>query len=149
MDVKKCWKSTLELVECAYRSHGFTPEWLRYPKYSDYRPLFTTQDEWTIVKYVLEVSQPFQYSTLWMSKRHPIPLHYIIAVFNDMFDHMDGVMHALAMKKTQWKEDLYFAMKFARQKLSKYYSEITPTTGLRLISTHILDPFQKLRSFRK
>ena len=110
-----CWNSTLELLECAYRSHEFTPEWLRNPKYSDYQPLFTTQDEWTIVKYVMEVLQPLQYSTLWMSKWHPIPLHHVIAVFNDMFDHMDGVMHALAMKKPQWKEDLYFAMKFARQ----------------------------------
>jgi hypothetical protein len=61
-----------------------------------------------------------------------------------MFDIMDGVMRALAKKKTQWKEDLYFAMKCAREKLSKYYSEVTPTTGLLLISAHILDPFLKL-----
>jgi len=32
---------------------------------------------------------------------------------------MDGVMQALAMKKTPWKEDLYFAVKLARQKLSE------------------------------
>jgi len=66
-----------------------------------------------------------------------------------MFDHMDGVMRALAKKKTQWKEDLFFAMKFARQKLSKYYTAVTPTTGMLLISAHILDPFRKLRSFRE
>jgi hypothetical protein len=57
---------------------------------------------------------------------------------------MDGIMRALAKKNTQWKEDLYFAVKCARQKLSKYYSEVTPTTGLLLISAHILDPFLKL-----
>jgi hypothetical protein len=57
---------------------------------------------------------------------------------------MDGVMRALAKKKTQWKEDLYFAVKCAQQKLSKYYSEVTPMTGLLLISAHILDPFLKL-----
>jgi len=34
-----------------------------------------------------------------------------------MFDHMDGVMRALAKKKTEWKEDLFLAMKFAQQKL--------------------------------
>jgi hypothetical protein len=39
-----------------------------------------------------------------------------------MFDHMDGVMRALAKKKTQWQEDLFFAVKLARQKLSKYYA---------------------------
>jgi hypothetical protein len=66
-----------------------------------------------------------------------------------MFDHMDGVMRALAMKNTPSKEDLFFAAKLARQKLSKYYAEVTSTTGMLLISTHIHDPFRKLRSFRK
>jgi len=37
----------------------------------------------------------------------------------------------------------------ARQKRSKYYSEVTPSTGLLLISAHILDPFRQLGSFRK
>ena len=58
-------------------------------------------------------------------------------------------MRALVKKKTQWKEDVYFAEEFARQKLSKYYAEVTPTTGMLLISAHIHDPFRKLRSFRK
>jgi hypothetical protein len=66
-----------------------------------------------------------------------------------MFDHMDGVMRALAKKKTQWKEDLFFAVKLARGKLSKFYTELTPTTGMLLICAKILDPFWKLRSFRK
>jgi hypothetical protein len=84
-----------------------------------------------------------------MSKRHTINLHHVITVNNDMFDHMDGVMRALAKKKTQWKEDLFFAGKCAQQKLSKYYTEVTPTTGMLLITAHILDLFRKLRSFRK
>jgi hypothetical protein len=62
---------------------------------------------------------------------------------------MDGMMRALAKKKTQWKEDLFFAVKFTWQKLSKYYTKVTPTTGMLLISAHILDPFMKLRLFRK
>jgi hypothetical protein len=57
---------------------------------------------------------------------------------------MDGVMRALAKKKTQWKEDLFFSVKLARQKLSKYYDEVTPMTCMLLISTLILDPFPKL-----
>jgi hypothetical protein len=66
-----------------------------------------------------------------------------------MFDHMDGVMRALAKKKTPWKADLFFAVMLARQKISKYSPEVTPTTGMVLISPHILDPFRKLRLFRK
>jgi len=40
-------------------------------------------------------------------------------------------------------------VKCARQKLSKYCTEVTPTTGMLHISGHILDRFGKLRSFRK
>jgi hypothetical protein len=58
-------------------------------------------------------------------------------------------MQALGKKKTQWKEDLFFAVKLARQKLSKYYTEVAPTPGVILISGHILDSFRKFRSFRK
>jgi hypothetical protein len=97
----------------------------------------------------MEALRPFQYKTLWMSKRNIVTLHPVITVYNDMIDHLDGVMSALAKEKTQWREDLYFAVKVARQKLSKYYAEVTPMTGLLLISADILDPFRKLRSLWK
>jgi len=57
-------------------------------------------------------------------------------------------MRALANKKTQWKEQLYFAVNVVCQKLSKYYAKGTPTTGMLLMSARILDPLRKLRSFR-
>jgi len=100
MDVKTHWNLTLELLEWAYRLQEFTCEWLQNPKYSDYRPLFTSQDEWTIVKYVMEVLRPLRYWTHSMSKRHTVTLHHVITVCNDMFNHMDGVMWALAKKET-------------------------------------------------
>jgi len=149
IDVKTRWNSTLELLERAYWLQEFTREWLHNPKYTEYRPLFPTQDEWTIVEYVMEVLRPFQNWTLWMSKRHTVTLHRVIAVYNDMFDHMDGVIWALAKKMTPWKEDLLFAVKLARPKLSKYYTEVTTTMGMLLISAYILDTFWKLRSCRK
>jgi len=40
-------------------------------------------------------------------------------------------------------------VKLARRKLSKYYAEVTPTTGMLLISAHIVNLFRKLRSFRE
>jgi len=84
-----------------------------------------------------------------MSNRHTVTLHHLITVYNDMFDHMDGVLRALAKKKTQWKEDLFLVEKLARQKLSKYYAEVTPTTGMFLDSAHILHHLRKMRSCRK
>jgi hypothetical protein len=85
-----------------------------------------------------------------MLKRHTVTLHFIIiTVHNDMFDHLHGVMRALAKKKTQWKDDLFFAVKCAQQNLSKYYTEVTPRTGMLLLSSHNRDSFRQLRSFRK
>ena len=49
-----------------------------------------------------------------MSKRHTVTLHHVITVYNDMFDHMDGIMRALAEKTTPWNKDLLFAVKLAR-----------------------------------
>jgi hypothetical protein len=40
-------------------------------------------------------------------------------------------------------------MKLAWQKLSKKYTEVIPTTGMLLISAHILNCFWNLRSYRK
>jgi len=40
-------------------------------------------------------------------------------------------------------------MKLARQKLSKYRAEVTPSTDMHRISAHILDPFRKLQLCRK
>jgi hypothetical protein len=149
MDVKTRSNSTLEWLERAYHLWEFSREWLQKPQHTEYRLLFTTEDEWTIVKHIMEVLRLFRYWTNWMSKRHPVTMHQVITVSNDMFSHMDGVMRALAKKKTQWNEDLFFAVKIARQKLSKYYTEDTPTTCLLLMLAHILDPFRMLRSFRK
>ena len=59
-----------------------------------------------------------------------------------MFDHMDGIIQTLPQKKARWKENFFFAMKLAWQKLSKYCAEVTPSTGMVLISAHILDPFR-------
>jgi len=84
-----------------------------------------------------------------MLKRHTVTLHEVITVYNNIFDHMDVVMRASAKKMTPWKEYLFFAVKLARQKLSKYYTEVTPMTRMLLISAHIVDPVRKLGSCTK
>ena len=92
MDEKSCWNSTRELLERAYHLWEFTRDWLENPTYTDYQPLFTTQDEWTILKYIMEEMRSLRYWTLWISKRHKVTLHHIVTVYNDMFGHVDGVM---------------------------------------------------------
>jgi hypothetical protein len=55
IDVKTLWNSPWELLEQAYLLQEFTPEWLHNPTYTESQPLYSTDNEWTIVKYVMEV----------------------------------------------------------------------------------------------
>jgi hypothetical protein len=90
MDVKTHWNSTPQLIERASLLCKFTRKWLRNPKYCNYRPLFTTQDEWNIAKYLIEVLRPFQYWTLWMSKRHIVTLHHVITMEGRLILRSEG-----------------------------------------------------------
>jgi len=65
-----------------------------------------------------------------------------------MFDHMEGIIKALAKKQIQWKVDIRRAMRSARSKLSAYYAEVTPESGLLLILVQMLDPYRKTRMFQ-
>jgi len=149
MDVQTGWDLTLELLEHSYRLREFTYQWLKIPNYRDYKLPFTKRNKWTIVNYVREGLWQFQYRTLCMLKWHTPAVPHVITVYNNMFAHMVGVMPAFTKEKTKCKEDFYFAVKFAWQKLSKYYTEVTTKTGMLLISAQIHDSFQKLGSLRK
>jgi len=74
-------------------------------------------------------------------------VHQVLTVYNDMFYHMDCMMRPLPEKKTQLKEDLFCAVKLARQNLSEYYAAATRLTGLHLVLVHVLALFWKLQSF--
>jgi hypothetical protein len=80
IDVKTRWNSIVELLEGANTLREFTPEWLKTPKYHNYWPIFTPQDEWTGVKDFMEGLRPIWHWILWMSKWHTISLHLVMAV---------------------------------------------------------------------
>jgi len=66
-----------------------------------------------------------------------------------MFDYMDGVKQDMAKMKTHWKDDLFFGVKLAQRRLSKYHADVTPWTGMLLILAYIPDPVQRVQLFRK
>jgi hypothetical protein len=57
-----------------------------------------------------------------MLKRHTVTLNDVVTGYDDMFDHMNGMMRAMARSKTPSKEDLFFAVKFDQQKVFKFYT---------------------------
>jgi hypothetical protein len=113
-NVHALWHSTLELLELANQFQPFTKEWLKNPNNSQYWPLSTTQDVYTIVKFMMEVLGPFHYRTFWMSNWPTVILHHDLTVYSDIFDHIDGLMWALGKQKTQWNKDIYWHRKCVR-----------------------------------
>ena len=111
IDVKTRWNSILELLECANRLRELTCYRQQNLEYIAYRPLFTTHDEWTILKYAMEGLSPSRYWTLRISKRCKVIFHHVVTVYSDMFDQMDGVIRDLSKKTTHWKGDLFFAVR--------------------------------------
>jgi hypothetical protein len=61
--VKTQWYSTLELLKRACRLREFTFEGLYNSNYIEYGPQYSTQDEWTIVKDIMQVFRPFHHCT--------------------------------------------------------------------------------------
>jgi hypothetical protein len=59
MDVKTRWNCALELLERGPHLREFIHKGLQNPNYPEYLPFFTTQDELTIVKYVMEILTTF------------------------------------------------------------------------------------------
>jgi hypothetical protein len=49
------------------------------------------------------------------------------------FDPMVGTMQVLGKKIIQWMEDLFLAIRFVYQKLSKYFAEVSPMPEMHLI----------------
>jgi hypothetical protein len=84
-----------------------------------------------------------------MLQQHTFNLYHIVTVYNAMFGQMHGRMRAFVKSNIQLKEDIFCSVKFAQWRLSKKYTEVTPSTVLLIISANILYPFRKVRSFRK
>lgn len=146
MDLKTRWIWTPQLLDLANQFWEVTRELLQNPTNHDFQLLFTSHEQWTIVKYEMEVLRPFWYWTLWMSKWPLVTPCHIITIFNYIIDSMAGTILYLAKTKAQWKQDWILAVKFVWQMLSMYYSAVTSMIRMLLVALHILDSFRTMRS---
>jgi hypothetical protein len=122
LDVKTRWNSTLAMLERAYRLRNYTEAWIAlHPEFS---MLGTSVNEWRAMEYLMEILEPFRYYTLWMSKQKNVMIHWVVRIYNDLFDHLKRIIKVLHNKRTQWKVSCHVAVKVARLKLMKYYSEL-------------------------
>jgi len=117
------WLSKSQSPHCSTSDYGCEDTLELYTGVSRVRLLFTGIHTWVASKPKIQWIPPAIHNSGWMDycevcngsieaisildpldvEEHTVALHHCITLFNDMFDHMDGVMQALAKKKTQRK----------------------------------------------
>jgi hypothetical protein len=126
LDVRTRWNSMQLMLSRALRLRAYSVQWLA--DRPEYAMLRTSKCEWRVIEYIIHVTQPFHYWTLWMSMRHNVTIHRVIRIYNQLFDHLDGCVQKLTNKRSEWKKDV--------------------KSGLIYILAHCLDPTQKFKVFK-
>src|SRR4051812_10537555 len=110
------------MLERSIQLPEFTKEWLHI--YELFIPLWSTPEEWKQIEYILEVSQPIRFWTLWMSKIHGVTIHRVFQVYQDIFDHLELQITHLDRRSMHGKVDIREALIEAKDKAAVYYGKI-------------------------
>ena len=135
----------LNMLERSVRLGEFINNWLQTSP--DFSPLWPTPEEWKQVEYILEVPQPIQFWTLWISKTHRVTIHRIFPVYQDIFDHLEMHIAKLERKRMQWKVDIREGLLKAKLKAAVYYGKTESPRGLLFGTGTCLNPYCKFNLF--
>jgi len=146
-DVQTQWNSTLNMLARSVRLQEFTKDWLQ--TYAEFTPLWSTPEEWRQIEYILEVLQPIQFWTLWMSKIRGVTIHRVFQVYQDIFDHLEMQISRLERKRMQWKVDIHEALVKVKLKAASYYGKTESPRGLLFGIGTCLNLYCKLTLFQE
>lgn len=106
------------------------------------------QEEWRQVEYLLLVTKPFFDFTSVLPKTRDVTVHHVFSIYNRLFNHLDDAEKKLKLKAVPWKKRMLQALRSAKRKLSKYYTETdNESYGIVYAIATILCPSKKLRYF--
>jgi len=147
-DVRTRWNSTIMMLQHAIRLRFAIRDWIK--KNSRYTHLYSTNEEWNQVEYIITVLASFYYYTAWVSTTVAVTLLFAFIIYNDLFNHLDITKERLEKKNQNWKKELAKKIDSAVKVLSKYYSAISEDSKeLLYILALILHSSYKLKVFTK
>ncbi|KAH1509884.1 hypothetical protein KXX18_000885, partial [Aspergillus fumigatus] len=88
----------------------------------------------------------FDYTTQ-LSKTRDVTAHYVIKIYNKLFEHLEQSMKQLRQKHTPWKQQMLHALEASRTKLDEYYSQTDHIQGHIYAVSTMLAPVNKFKFF--
>jgi len=146
-DVRRRWNSTLNMLERSVRLREFTKDWLQ--TWVEFPPLWSTPEVWRQIEYILEVLQPIQFWTLWMSKTRGVTIDLVFQVYQDIFDHLEMQISTLEWKRMQWKPDICEGLLKVKLKPTSCYGKTQSPRGLLFGIGTCLNTYCQLHLFRE
>jgi hypothetical protein len=144
-DVKTRWNSTLIMLVRFVRLEKPIGEWMEHCEDSaDVNDLALDEDEWTQVKYIIQLTKPFALYGYTLGACSSPTVQHVFSAYNDIFDHLDEEKKRLGKKRRAWKKQLLPALQAAQEKLTQYYSRTTGEQGRPYNYATVLNPVQKL-----
>ena len=131
-----------------YRAKKLQPVFDQYCRTHQYVQFKLDQEGWRQVEYLLLIMKPFFDFTNVLSKTRDVTVHHVFSIYNKLFNHLDDAEKKLKRKAVPWKKRMLQALRAAKKKLSKYYTETdTKPYGSVYAMATILCPSKKLRYF--
>jgi len=75
------------MLERSVRLQEFREDWLQ--TFADFMHLWSTLQDWSPIEYILQLDQPIQFWTLWMSKTRGVTIPSVFQVYQAIFDHLE------------------------------------------------------------
>jgi hypothetical protein len=158
-DVKTCWDSTFLMIERVWKLQSAVDVWLEIE--AKHECTTSTQNkqslsvlklhpsEWLQLKHLLEILQHFYAATKLLSITSELCIQHAWREFNDCFTHLEQQKKdAKGASVKTWFHSLNTVLDAANAKLSKYYSHTDQECGWIYNAAVILDPTQKLKTYK-
>ena len=143
LDVRTRWNSTCDMLDVAYKLSSALK--MLWEHCSDLKQYKIEENQWNIIKYILDFLKYFKQVTKLVSSEKKAILPSAVVAFNMLLDKIECIIIDLDNKldRNDNDEKLLLALQAGRDKLVKHYRKCNWVYSIILI----LDPRHKITSF--
>ncbi len=148
-DVRTRWNSTFLMLIRALRLRSTIEVWVFQERNSiNFDAVQLGRAACDQVRYLMVLLRPFYIWTEITSKTTAVSVNKAWTAYTGLFEHLELAESKLICKTVSWKYTLADSVVAAHQKLAAYYSKTYGPGGDLYNWATILDPMQKLESYK-